>query len=167
VLEANKDYWEPPRMERWILRIVTNTGAALGMLPKGEINFLTDYRGDPKLLADLAKQNSNIEVVSTIDMGFRFLAPNERRPPFDDPAFRRALSLATNRQLMAAAAWNGFAVPANSIISPALKFWKKPGIDDTKLDMEAAKAVLKEAGYVLVDGKLHYREGVKETLAAN
>jgi peptide/nickel transport system substrate-binding protein len=164
VLEANKDYWEPPRMERWILRIVTNTGAALGMLPKGEINFLTDYRGDPKLLTDLAKQNPNIEVSATIDMGFRFLAPNERRPPFNDPTFRRALSLATNRQLMAAAAWNGYAVPANSIISPALKFWSKPGIADLKVDMEAAKAALKDAGYVLVDGKLHYPEGVKETL---
>jgi peptide/nickel transport system substrate-binding protein len=167
VLEANKDHWEPPRMERWILRIVTNPGAALGMLPKGEINFLTDYRGDPKLLGELAKQNPNIEVVSTIDMGFRFVAPNERRAPFNDAAFRRALSLATNRQLMAAAAWNGFAVPANSIISPALKYWSKPGIDNLKVDMEAAKAALKEAGYVLVDGKLHYPDGVKETLAAN
>ncbi|MFI5015501.1 MAG: ABC transporter substrate-binding protein [Hyphomicrobiales bacterium] len=167
VLEANADYWERPRMDRWIMRVITNTGAALGMLPKGEINFLTDYRGDPKLLIDLAKQNPNIEVVSTIDMGFRFLAPNERRAPFSDPAFRRALSIATNRQLMAAAAWSGFAVPANSIISPALKFWSKPGIDDIKTDMGAAKKILTDAGYVLVDGKLHYPEGVKETLAAN
>jgi peptide/nickel transport system substrate-binding protein len=167
VLDANMDYWEKPKPERVIMRIVTNTSAALGMLPKGEINFLTDYRGDPKLLADLTKQNANIEVVSTIDMGFRFLAPNQRRPPFSDPAFRRALSLATNRQMMAAAAWNGFAVPANSIISPALKFWSKPGIDDIKMDMEAAKKILNDAGYMLVGGKLHYPEGVKETLAAN
>ena len=167
VLEANKDYWETPKPERVIMRIITNTSAALGMLPKGEINFLTDYRGDPKLLTDLAKQNPNIEVVSTIDMGFRFVAPNQRRAPFNDPAFRRALSYATNRQLMAAAAWNGFAVPANSIISPALKFWSKPGIDDLKVDMNAAKKMLEDAGYVLVGGKLHYPGGVKETLVSN
>jgi peptide/nickel transport system substrate-binding protein len=167
VLEANKDYWETPKPERVIMRIITNTSAALGMLPKGEINFLTDYRGDPKLLTDLAKQTPNIEVVSTIDMGFRFVAPNQRRPPFNDPAFRRALSYATNRQLMAAAAWNGFAVPANSIISPALKFWSKPGIDDLKVDMNAAKKMLEDAGYVLVGGKLHYPSGVKETLVPN
>lgn len=167
VLEANKDYWETPKPERVIMRIITNTSAALGMLPKGEINFLTDYRGDPKLLTDLAKQNPNIEVVSTIDMGFRFVAPNQRRPPFNDPAFRRALSSATNRQLMAAAAWNSFAVPANSIISPALKFWSKPGIDDLKVNMSAAKKLLEDAGYVLVGGKLHYPGGVKETLVSN
>jgi peptide/nickel transport system substrate-binding protein len=167
VLEANKDYRETPKPERVIMRIITNTSAALGMLPKGEINFLTDYRGDPKLLTDLAKQNPNIEVVSTIDMGFRFVAPNQRRPPFNDPAFRRALSSATNRQLMAAAAWNSFAVPANSIISPALKFWSKPGIDDLKVDMSAAKKLLEDAGYVLAGGKLHYPGGVKETLVSN
>jgi peptide/nickel transport system substrate-binding protein len=167
VLEANEDYWETPKPERVIMRIITNTSAALGMLPRGEINFLTDYRGDPKLLTDLAKQNPNIEVVSTIDMGFRFVAPNQRRPPFNDPAFRRALSYATNRQLMAAAAWNGFAVPANSMISPALKFWSKPGIDDLKVDMSAAKKLLEDAGYALVGGKLHYPGGVKETLVSN
>jgi peptide/nickel transport system substrate-binding protein len=165
VLEANPDYWEKPKYDRWILRVITNTGAALEMLPRGELNFLTDYRGDPKLLTDLAKQNPNVEVVSTTDIGFRFLAPNERRPPFNDPAFRRALSMATSRQLMAAAAFNGFAAPANSFISPALKYWSKPGIDSTKFDIAGAKQALAEAGYVLVDGKLHYPAGEKETLS--
>jgi len=167
VLEANPSHWEKPKMDRWILRIITNTGAALGMLPRGEINFLSDYRGDPKLLTDMAKSNPNVEVVATTDMGFRFVAPNERRQPFDDARFRRALSLAINRQLMAAAAWNGFATPANSFVSPALPYWSKPGINDLKADMAEAKKILEDAGYVVVRGKLHYPEGVKETLDAS
>jgi len=166
VLEANPDYWEKPKIDRWILRIVTNTGATLGMLGRGEINFLSDYRGDPAILADFAKQNPKINVVSTTDMGFRFLAPNQRRPPFNDPAFRRALSLATNRQLMAQAAWNGYAEPANSIISPALTFWSKPGISALKPDMNAARKALADAGYVLVGKKLHYPAGTKEVVQA-
>jgi peptide/nickel transport system substrate-binding protein len=79
--------------------------------------------------------------------------------------FRRALSLATNRALMAQAAWNGFAVPANSTISPALPFWHKPGIDDVKPDLAAAKKLLADAGYTLQGGKLCYPDGKKETLA--
>jgi peptide/nickel transport system substrate-binding protein len=164
VLEANPDYWEKPKIERWILRVVTNVGATLGMLARGEINFLTDYRGDPKILSDFAKQNPKIQEVATIDMGFRFLAPNQRRAPFNDANFRRALSAATNRPLMAAAAWNGYAVPANSFISPALKFWSKPGIDNVKFDVAAAKKILSDAGYVLVGNTLHYPVGVKETV---
>jgi peptide/nickel transport system substrate-binding protein len=167
VLEANPDYWEKPKIDRWILRVVTNVGATLGMLGRGEINFLTDYRGDPKLLDDFAKQNPKIAVIATTDMGFRFLAPNQRRPPFNDVKFRQALSAATNRQLMAAAAWNGYAVPANSFISPALQYWSKPGIDNLKPDLSAAKKMLADAGYVLVGKKLHYPAGQKETLTAN
>lgn len=167
VLEANAAHWERPRFDRWIMRVITNVDAALGMLPRGELNFLSDYRGDPKLLEEAAARNPNLRVVSTVDMGFRFVAPNERRPPFDDPAFRRALSLATNRQLMAQAAWNGYAVPANSIISPALPYWHKPGIDDLKVDMAAARKTLADAGYALVGGRLHYPEGKRETLTPN
>ncbi|MBV8837916.1 MAG: twin-arginine translocation pathway signal protein, partial [Alphaproteobacteria bacterium] len=166
VLEANPDYWEKPKMSRWILRIVTNVGATLGMLGRGEINFLSDYRGDPKILTDFVKQNPKIQEVSTIDMGFRFLAPNQRRAPFNDPNFRRALSAATNRPLMAAAAWNGYAVPANSFISLALKFWSKPGIDNLKFDVAQAKKILADSGYVLVGNALHYPAGVKETVTA-
>ncbi len=65
---------------------------------------------------------------------------------------------------MAAAAWNGFAVPANSIISPALKFWSKPGIDNLKPDLSEAKAILAKAGFKLVGGRLHYPDGERETL---
>jgi peptide/nickel transport system substrate-binding protein len=167
VLAANDKHWAAPKMARWILRVVTNNDAALGMLQRGEINFLADYRGDPKVLADLAKQDPSIQVVATTDMGFRFLAPNGRRPPFNDPAFRRALSSATNRQLLAAAAWNGFAIPANSMVAPSLKFWARPGINDLKVDMSEAKKELTDAGYTLVDGHLHYPPGVKETLAGS
>src|SRR5262249_23226187 len=121
----------------------------------------------PKILSEFAKQNPRIQEVATIDMGFRFLAPNQRRAPFSDPNFRRALSAATNRPLMAAAAWNGYAGPANSFISPALKFWSKPGIDNLKFDVSGAKKILAEAGYVLVGNTLHYPSGVKETVTEN
>ena len=97
-------------------------------------------------------------------MGFRFVAPNLRRPPFDDLSFRKALSLTINRNLMAQAAWNGYAVPANSHVSAALPFWYKG--EQHRPNLDEAKKILERAGYTLVGGRLHFPDGKKEELQA-
>jgi peptide/nickel transport system substrate-binding protein len=168
VLERNADHWSPPKVDRWILRIVQNVEATLGMLNRGEINFLADYTGDPDLVKQLTARNRNIVMTQAVDVGFQFLAWNHRRPPFNDPAFRRALSAAVNRELMANAAWNGFAEPANSHVSPALPFWHREGIVEMLPNgLEEARRILNEAGYRVVNGRLHYPAGTREQLTAN
>ena len=164
VLEANPDHWAAPKAERWILRIVPNVEAALGMLRSGEINFLSDFPGDPTVLVALAEENDDIDAVSTVDIGFRYVAFNNRRPPFDDPAFRKALSSSVDRRLIVGAAFRGFAVPSNSVVSPALGFWHNEETNAMEANIDLAKAMLEEAGYRVVDGRLNYPEGVSETL---
>lgn len=162
VLERVPNHFAPPKFNRWILRVVTNTEASLGMLRRGEINFLSDYRGDPALLQNLMRQAPQLEMASAIDMGFRFVAPNLRRAPFDDVVFRRALMTAINRNLMVQAAWNGFAVAANSHVSAALTAWHLP--EAHRANMQEARRLLEEAGYRVVNGRLHYPAGRQETL---
>ena len=48
VLNANPDHWAAPKIDRWIMRIVLNVEASLGMLRSGEMNFMSDYTGDPR-----------------------------------------------------------------------------------------------------------------------
>ncbi len=163
VLDANADHWAPPKMERWILRIILNVEATLGMLRASELNFLSDYTGDPALLIEAADADGDLNVVDSVDIGFQYVAFNLRRPPFDDSAFRRALSAGINRELIRKAAYNGFAINANSVVSPALSFWHKAGIDsELPTGMDLAKSILAEAGYVIEDGKLHYPAGKTE-----
>ena len=168
VLEANADHWARPKAARWIMRIQPNTEAALGGLRSGEINFLADYNGDPQLLRNLARTNPNIMISEALDIGFKFVAYNHRRQPFNNTAFRQALSASIDRELLAEDAWGGAAVPANSWVSPALAFWHDKGIEKRVPggSVEAAKKILKDAGYVLVNGRLHYPVGVKETTPA-
>jgi peptide/nickel transport system substrate-binding protein len=159
-------HWSPPKLDRWILRTVSNQEATLGMLRNNEINFLAIFTGDPQNVAALAKEVPKIKVVTTTDLGFQFIAFNLRRPPYDDTAFRVALSTAVNRKIMAAAAWNGYAEPAGSCVSSALPFWHA---DDSLLaggDLAAAKKILADAGYTLSSGQLHYPAGRKEETSA-
>lgn len=165
VLAANGDHWAAPKAERWILRIVPNVEAALGMLRSGEINFLSDFPGDPTVVVSAAEEDPNLTAVSTVDIGFRYVAFNHRRPPFDDAAFRKALSASVDRRLIVGAAFRGFAVPSNSVVSPALGFWHNEStVEGMTAGVDLAKEMLAEAGYEVVDGQLNYPEGVSETL---
>ncbi|MGG5821443.1 ABC transporter substrate-binding protein [Falsiroseomonas sp. HW251] len=167
VLERNADHWAAPKVDRWILRISQNVEATLGMLNRGEINFLADYTGDPELVKQLTQRNRNIVMSEAVDIGFQFLGWNIRRPPFNDPAFRRALSAAVNRELIANAAWNGFAQASNGVVSPALPFWYRQGIvESLPSGIETARRLLQEAGYRVVNGRLHYPPGVREQTSA-
>lgn len=163
VLEANPDHFAAPKAARWILRTVSNTEASLGMLKSGEINFLSEYSGDPKVLEDALAANPDLKMVNTVDLGFRYVGMNERRAPFDDPAFRNALSTAIDRRLIVGAAFKGYAVPANSVISPVLSYWHDPSVDTMKTGLDEARKILTDAGYTVVDGKLHYPDGKADT----
>jgi peptide/nickel transport system substrate-binding protein len=164
VLDRFADHFKAPRIERWIMRIVPNAEATLGMLKRGELNFLGFFGGDPEVLVNFAKENPDIVIKSEVDVGFEFVAFNNRRAPFSDPAFRRALSLAIDRRLMVSAAWQDFAVPANSHVSPVLAFWHDPAVDKMKTGLAEAKKSLQDGGYRLVGGKLYYPAGKRETL---
>jgi peptide/nickel transport system substrate-binding protein len=162
VLEANTEHFSAPEIDRWILRIIPNSEASLGMLRSGELNFLSGYLGDPQVLVQTS-EGQPIDVVASTEVGFRYVAFNHRAAPFDDPAFRRALSMALNRNFFVQAAYKGFAEPSNSPVSTALGFWSAPGIAEFETGIDLAKEMLAEAGYT-VDrgGSLHYPDGVTE-----
>ena len=65
-----------PRSTRWIMRIVPNTEATLGMLKRGEINFLGIFGGDPEVLVNFAKDKPDIAIRSEVDIGFEYRRPS-------------------------------------------------------------------------------------------
>jgi peptide/nickel transport system substrate-binding protein len=165
VLEANPQHWAAPKMHRWILRTVSNTEAALGGLRNGEINFLSAYLGDPAVLTRLSSQDPRITVVASTDIGMQFIAYNERRPPFSDVNFRRALSMVVNRNMIRLVAYKGYAVPADSPVSKALEFWHASNLPQYAYNVAAAKDLLKKSGYEWdSQGRLLYPANQSETL---
>jgi peptide/nickel transport system substrate-binding protein len=116
------------------------------------------------VLQGFAKENTNIAIRSEVDIGFEYVAFNNRRAPFDDVAFRRALSLSIDRRLMVSAAWQDYAIPANSHVSPVLGYWHDPAVDTMQTGVSEARKILQDAGYRVIGNKLYYPAGKHETL---
>ena len=137
------------------------------MLRSGEVIFLTEYRGDPVALEQTATEGGNIAIIKGVDIGVQYMGFNLKRKPSNDPAFRRAMALAVNRDLLVQAAWKGEAVKTNSIVSTVLGYWHNAELVSNDLDLEKARQILAGAGYEWVDGKLHYPDGVADSVMAN
>ena len=151
-----------PKIHRWIMRIMPNVEASLGALKSGEINFLADYTGDPQLLQDLAKSSPNIAVGEALDIGFKFIAYNERRPPFQDLAFRQALSAADRPQVARRGRLGRRGGAGQFLDLAGARRLARQGDRRTACPaatLAAAQKILADAGYVVVDGKLHYPAG--------
>ncbi|MBL8589917.1 MAG: twin-arginine translocation pathway signal protein [Methylobacteriaceae bacterium] len=164
VIERHAEHWAAPKVDRVVLRVIPNAEAVVGMLRSGEINLLSEYGGDPDVLDKLAKDNAAIKLTQVTDVGIEFLAFNNRRPPFDDVAFRNALSAAIDRNVIVQAAWNGYAVRSVSHVSPAIEFWHARDVKAPPTGLDVAKSILDKAGYKVEGGKLRYPAGKKEAL---
>lgn len=73
--------------------------------------------------------------------------PPHKHAWFADKRFRQALLLATDRQGIVNAVLFGRGEPLNSIISPANRKWHNPGLKTYPYNPEAARALLREAGF--------------------
>lgn len=168
IMEANKNHFEVPKVDKWICIINGNMESTLGMIQSGDINFLSQFMGDGSLLKEKVDAAGNLKMASTTSIGANFFAMNNRRAPFDDVAFRRAIAAVLDRQAIVDIVWKGFAVPNDSIISPNLTFWKNTDLKYPSGGLKEAKKILKDAGYEWdKEGRLLYPKGKIETLKSN
>lgn len=82
------------------------------------------------------------------------------RAPFDDPAVRVALSMAVNREAIAAGVFGGGREPARSFLPPGLAAAHRPGAcgdsAPARVDVGAARAALERAGIDLSGVRLPF-----------
>ena len=154
-VSAFKEHFNAPKVEGIIRISYGSHDAMAAAIEKGECDR-TRYILKPSLLLDLQKVK-NVVAEGYPNHGFYTLSYHTRRPPLDDPEFRKALGYIIPRELIIEAILSGFGKPGGSVIAPANKFWHNPDIKPNPEDFNKAKEILKAAGYSWdKKGKLHY-----------
>lgn len=146
VFEANANYWgTKPKLQRVVLRIIPDANAALAAYKNNELDMVGVPPGTEK--ATLEDPVLGKEVLRYAELVTFGLQMNNKKPPFDNKAVRKALSKAIDRDAFVNQVRRGVGRPATSWIPPGM-----PGFDpnlgsENKFDAAKAKQELAAAGY--------------------
>jgi len=146
-LVANPDYYRAgqPKLEGLRYNVVPEASTRAAGLRTGSYHLLPDV--DPAT-AETIQGASGVELLEVQDLAYTLLGMNVEREPFDDPAVRRAINLAIDRDEIITAVYFDNAVPGGPL-SPGLDQWALDTNDYAcyRHDPDAARALLADAGY--------------------
>lgn len=139
-LVCNDDYWgDKPRLERVLFKVIPDPFTRLAALQTGEVQAVVDVGGILPEQAAVIEGDSNLELMSRLVTTSHYLLFNNQKPPFDDPALRRAVSLLIDRNELVNQLLHGYGEPAGTIFTSLAKSWTVDGL--WKTDFEAAVAL--------------------------
>lgn len=160
--EKNPDYWQgAPHIDEVVFRVYQSEDPAVQALLTGEIDFVD---GVSALQVESLQGRENVMATNGDAPGFDEIAFNtgavdpeteepigDGNPALQDPAFRRALGYAVDRQLIIDRVYQGAGQPGISIVPPAYStfLWEPAPEDAYTFDLERAGELLDEAGYTL------------------
>lgn len=90
---------------------------------------------------------------------YRYIEFNMTRAPFNDIAMRKAVAHAVDRAALLKASDNGLGALSNSFIQAANKTFYNPNVTNYAYDLNKARQILKDAGYILDGDTLKGKDG--------
>ncbi|WBL16754.1 peptide-binding protein [Sutcliffiella sp. NC1] len=150
-VEANEDYYDGrPNFDSIVYKIVPDANSLMVQLQTGDIHHIAVQSEDLMLAQDLEAQGL-IQLQSGLGLSYTYIGWNQKNPLFQDKKVRQALTHALNREVIVESVLEGDGQLANSTASPVSWSYTEdvPVFD---YDLEAAKALLAEAGWEDTDG---------------
>ena len=140
-----------PHVDDILFRVYGTSDVAILALKKGDIDY---YWWDiqPGYIKDL-KEQENVDLYFNKKSALYYLGFNLRRPPFNDPAVRRAVATVVDKPFILTRILQNFGTPMHSIVPSGNHFWHNPDVrkyGDGKSKAEriqAAVKILEDAGY--------------------
>lgn len=159
VLSQNADYWGmgtfPMQVTEVVYTPIQNAATRVAALLSGEVDFIQDVpvqdlgrvSSTDGLVVKTAPQNRVI--FFGLNMGADDIEADnvEGKNPLADVRVRKAMSMAINRDAIKQVVMRGQSAPAGMIAPPFVNGWTEAMDSTAKTDVEAAKAMMAEAGY--------------------
>jgi peptide/nickel transport system substrate-binding protein len=156
-LDRNPDYFVPdrPYLDGIRYTIIGERGTRLAALQAGRLDAFVPLEMT-KTMAESVKQSAPSLVITEVGQnGSDNVILNHKRPPFDNPAIRRAISLAMDRRAFVQGVRHGGAVVGAAMMPKPFGIWglpeqdlrTLPGYRDPAQDKAEAKRLLASAGY--------------------
>lgn len=164
VMVRNPNYkWGPPelgfdgpaKVDKIIYKFIAEPATRTAALLSGEIDFVDEVLevDFESLKADPAFKTVEMPLAGMGDA----LMFNHERPPTDELAVRKAMQLAMDKQGMIDTVYNGFGKPSCALITSTVFGYCPETCDIAPYNLEEAKKVLEEAGWVDTNG-----DGIRE-----
>ncbi len=167
-LKRNPHYWKKdaagnslPYLDQLTIEVISDANNAITRLRQGALDVFDRIRA-----ADYAALRSSTETAQAFDLGpglntdHLWFNLNEtsannksavspaKRSWFTDVRFRRAVSKAIDRKSIASFTLQGLASPLYGFVSPGNRAWVATNLSGDDYDLEKAKALLRDAGFV-------------------
>ena len=159
VFERNENYWgEAPAIRKITVKVIPDNQTRIMALESGEIDLIF---GKNMIDADAISQylDSDKFTVGLSDpTSTRHIVMNTTHEILDDPAVRKALQHATDRQTISDGIFYGLEQPADTLYATTVPYCNV-GLKPYEYSTETAAQILDEAGWVLGSDKMRAKDG--------
>ena len=159
VFERNENYWgEAPAIRKITVKVIPDNQTRIMALESGEIDLIF---GKNMIDADAISQylDSDRFTVGLSDpTSTRHIVMNTTREILGDPAVRKALQHATDRQTISDGIFYGLEQPADTLYATTVPYCNV-GLKPYEYSTETAAQILDEAGWVLGSDKMRAKDG--------
>lgn len=175
ILAKNPNYWKKdaagkplPYLDELVIEAIPDANTALLKFQQGEVDLMDNISAAN--YATLKQQSS--AAYSVRDYGasmltdFLWFNQNDRpgadaakKSWFTDSRFRHAVAMAIDRKAIIDNVLRGLGSQVNGMVSPSNKRWINNDLPAQILDLEKARNLLKEAGFVVKDNQLTDKSG--------
>ncbi len=163
-VEANPDYFDgPPLLESIIFKIVPDGNARVAQAQSGELDMAIVEPSQVEALS--GSESATVREVPQVQ--YYFFAVNHTSPTMQNVLVRQALAHAIDKDALVNELLGGYGAVATGPINPLLAEFYTSEVATYPYDLDAAGALLDEAGWTLDGDKRVDASGAPLTLVIN